>query len=488
MSWLYSRALVEAYWEANCSDGDVSVPSKTNPMPRAYLSPDRMTDFSRLSRFGMTFEPLTEDLGEGLLTWFLAGFPARTSVLPGKAPASRESTPGCGWKWPASLAKYDPDSCSWKTRQHSLLGGLTEYSETWPPWGTMRDGECWERITLAPRTSGTESGLWQTPVAYDSVNRAKGKFNSRGEPKLSAQVLRPTPSVCGNNNKKGASATSGNGLATTVRMYPTPCARDYRGQHAPDSEAFLKRQEHTRGVPLTEAIQRQGQIGQLNPVWVEWLMGWPINWTDIKSIDIIDIILWEIIHGQTEGKVERKHMRTLWWENDPATMEKWEIRLNVQEQTFLLKRMHETLSLKKSISGKRCGKEKGSTSIQSETLRELREQQVSASSQGSKPFEQFAGEYTFLVSELSCYGAYTSWRLGESKDTEGKNLSDMQNPISAKEGKRQAMQEIIVLERMGKAISRIAVGVDNRVSRLKAIGNGQVPQCMAEAWRILSEK
>jgi hypothetical protein len=25
-----------------------------------------------------------------------------------------------------------------------------------------------------------------------------------------------------------------------------------------------------------------------------------------------------------------------------------------------------------------------------------------------------------------------------------------------------------------------------RVDRLKAIGNGQVPQCAAEAWRILS--
>ena len=22
--------------------------------------------------------------------------------------------------------------------------------------------------------------------------------------------------------------------------------------------------------------------GQLNPPWVEWLMGWPIGWTDLK--------------------------------------------------------------------------------------------------------------------------------------------------------------------------------------------------------------
>lgn len=31
--------------------------------------------------------------------------------------------------------------------------------------------------------------LWQTPVADDCMNRAKGKWNSRGEPKLSGQVL-----------------------------------------------------------------------------------------------------------------------------------------------------------------------------------------------------------------------------------------------------------------------------------------------------------
>jgi hypothetical protein len=35
---------------------------------------------------------------------------------------------------------------------------------------------------------------WQTPVANDSVERAKGNYNSRGEAKLSAQVkMWPTP-------------------------------------------------------------------------------------------------------------------------------------------------------------------------------------------------------------------------------------------------------------------------------------------------------
>ena len=35
-------------------------------------------------------------------------------------------------------------------------------------------------------------------------------------------------------------------------------------------------------------------------------------------------------------------------------------------------------------------------------------------------------------------------------------------------------------------VGRVADGVASRVDRLKAIGNGQVPLCAAEAWRILS--
>ena len=36
-------------------------------------------------------------------------------------------------------------------------------------------------------------------------------------------------------------------------------------------------------------------------------------------------------------------------------------------------------------------------------------------------------------------------------------------------------------------LGRVANGVADRVDRLKAIGNGQVPLCAATAWRILSE-
>ena len=37
-------------------------------------------------------------------------------------------------------------------------------------------------------------------------------------------------------------------------------------------------------------------------------------------------------------------------------------------------------------------------------------------------------------------------------------------------------------------LGRVADGVANRVDRLKAIGNGQVPLCAATAWRLLNER
>ena len=27
-----------------------------------------------------------------------------------------------------------------------------------------------------------------------------------------------------------------------------------------------------------------GNGGKLNPTWVEWLMGWPLGWTDLKPL------------------------------------------------------------------------------------------------------------------------------------------------------------------------------------------------------------
>lgn len=299
MSWNFSPVLVAAFLEECCSDTAQSVLSNTTPTPDQYYWPDNPTEHSRLSRFGMTCAPLTGIHGEELLTWYRAGFLAKTSALPEPEPESTEREADSGARWPGSLAKYDPDTCSWKTAQRSLLGDSEPSLVTWPRSGLMLDGQCWELPTLGRRTSESASGFWQTPVADDAVNRQAGKWNSRGEPKLSAQVLLPTPTrdskrekfwptptVCGNHNRKGASATSGDGLATVVaqRTWPTATATAYKGWSPNHNRANTDdRLDYT---VEREAFQHGQQTPpmRLSPDWVEWLMGWPIGHTDLKPL------------------------------------------------------------------------------------------------------------------------------------------------------------------------------------------------------------
>ena len=177
MSWLFSQALVEEYLEATSLDGEQSAPLNGKPTQQAYCAPGKMTDFSRLSRFGMTYKPLTADLGEELLTSYLAGFHAPTFPQQEKGQESMEKPLECGEKWQGSFTKFNQDSCSWKTHQCSLLGDLEEFSETWPKWGLMRNGECWEQMPLDCPIGENEFGCWlPTPVTSMWRGAAKKRF------------------------------------------------------------------------------------------------------------------------------------------------------------------------------------------------------------------------------------------------------------------------------------------------------------------------
>ena len=38
--------------------------------------------------------------------------------------------------------------------------------------------------------------------------------------------------------------------------------------------------------------------GSLNPTWVEWLMGWPLGWTDLKPLEMDKFRQWQRSHGR----------------------------------------------------------------------------------------------------------------------------------------------------------------------------------------------
>jgi len=177
MSWLYSQALVVEYLGENFSDGEQSAPLSGSHTQQAYCAPDKMTGFSRLSRFGMTYKPLTETRGEELLTLYLEGFHAKTSAQQEKAQELTENEAGCGEKWHASFAKYSPNLSLWKTPQCSLLGDSEEFSETWPKWGLMRNGECWAQTALDYPIGENEFGCWlPTPVTSMWRGAAKKRY------------------------------------------------------------------------------------------------------------------------------------------------------------------------------------------------------------------------------------------------------------------------------------------------------------------------
>ena len=284
MSWLYSQALVAAFSEENSWDGEPCAQLNVMPTQHKFWRSDKPMDASTLSRFGLTCAVLTEGRGEELLTWYREAFLARTSAPQVRAQESTANAAGCGDKWHGSFAKYDHDSHTWRTHQRSLLGDFTEFSETWPRWGWMRDGVCWEQTTAVPTTSASASGLWQTPVADDAVDRKKGKWNSRGEPKLSAQVLKwPTPRA-NDAEKRGAIANDPrNGLPAAVLHFPTPTATAHKGWSKNHNRADTNdRIDYT----IEREAAESGEIGRLNPTWVEWLMGWPIGWTELKPLEM----------------------------------------------------------------------------------------------------------------------------------------------------------------------------------------------------------
>jgi hypothetical protein len=178
-----------------------------------------------------------------------------------------------------SLAWFDQDSCSWKTYQQSFLEGWEPYSETWPRSGMTRGGVAWKHQESERRIDATDGGClqqWPTPMASDWNMTNNPRKDGRQNQLPNVVAMWPTPTVCGNHNRKGASAASGDGLATAVKMWPTPTVNDSKNMTLPPSQI-----KHDN---IPGALLRDGEKagGKLNPMWVEWLMGWPLGWTDSK--------------------------------------------------------------------------------------------------------------------------------------------------------------------------------------------------------------
>ena len=268
MSWLFSQALVAAYSAATCSDGVPSAQLNVMPTQHPFWRNDRTMDACRFSRFGLTCEVLTAGRGEALLTWFRAGFRARTLAQPVEAQASTVRDPAFGEKWHESSVRYDLNSCSWKTHQCLWDEDLPWFSVTLPKWGLMLSGFVFQRETSVRPISGIVFGLWPTPVASE------------------ATVGPRKP-----DGKRGARLT---GIVGNPSMWPTPVASMAKGS---SPGALTRKSGADRSNDRLDHAVMASDGGQLNPTGVEWLMGWPIGWTDLKPLAMDKFREWQQQHG-----------------------------------------------------------------------------------------------------------------------------------------------------------------------------------------------
>lgn len=162
-------------------------------------------------------------------------------------------TAGSGRRLPTPFAWFDPDTCSWRTWQPSLLGASTESSPTWPRSGTWDRGAAYEHPTSAPLTDASgSSSLLKTPTANLGSNGGsqhpdKRKAGGHG-PTLADEVehLLPTPKA---QDGKHSTPTrreidgpcpSHLHIALIGPLLPTPTATPYGSNQSPSPGAAVR--------------------------------------------------------------------------------------------------------------------------------------------------------------------------------------------------------------------------------------------------------
>jgi hypothetical protein len=189
----------------------------------------------------------------------------------------------CGLGLEKPLANYDPDTQSWKMFGDISLWGDSRLLLNLPPSGMTRSGVLFLQPAWEPITGETESLLWPTPTTQETEHPDA--------------VLTDT----GRRLSKDGKSSHSLGLADAARLWPTPTVDDasnvnpkpnrFRGLVAAVNETWPTPTTvdtftpKSRGNPTLGDAARtaDSSTGKLNPTWVEWLMGFPLGWTDLED-------------------------------------------------------------------------------------------------------------------------------------------------------------------------------------------------------------
>ena len=218
------------------------------------------------------------------------GSRASRSPTPAKGKA-RKIRAGSGLSSSASFAWYDLDTCSWRTFQASLAptkdSRCLKFLGTWPKAGMIVSGTASAHAPLELRTGGKGSSSWLTPQEDDSSNVNP---NEKRRMILVKQVNQrqtwPTATTADSFTDKLKSSQQKPGsmhsvnLSQAVQLWPTPRSGIGMSWRLTKGMAKLR---HKKYLETEVAYQEGGTGGQLNPAWVEWLMGFPPGWTDLSA-------------------------------------------------------------------------------------------------------------------------------------------------------------------------------------------------------------
>lgn len=206
-----------------------------------------------------------------------------------------------GLSMQGSLARLSPDGLWQKMYGDScqfLLPGLTEgglelFSETWPTLGIVRDGIVTGLVTSAHHTEENGSSSWPTPTTRDYKGaNGDAHFLNKARPHLDqlpnavkAQNW-PTPTVADTftNNLKSSQQKLGSMHSVNLSQcvnWPTLNASDDRDRGNLSTPAIKRRMDKGKQIALSMCVSDKS--GQLNPSWVEILMGFAIGWTDVDA-------------------------------------------------------------------------------------------------------------------------------------------------------------------------------------------------------------
>jgi hypothetical protein len=144
------------------------------------------------------------------------------------------------------------------------------------------------------------SGLLPTPVVSDHLHNQSESIENwtkRSKEKKKQGInlhfalrhhvqMYPTPTTMDHIDRKGmrpsrAATNRKTGyLSEMIKMYPTPATRDYKDSTLSNSH------QNRNSDSLPVKMMKEGKPGgKLNPKFVEFLMGYPMNWTKIDPTE-----------------------------------------------------------------------------------------------------------------------------------------------------------------------------------------------------------